>query len=138
MIKSNFQLLVDLRTQEIHRLRDERASHILQLEEFDQIKLQLQKTQAQVEDIKVQLDNKSEIIRDLNMTKSQLEDSLSGECRERARIARQLEELQWRIRNKGAIPQAQILSPSVEKEKEFVLEKEVNNVSCSRLVLITY
>ena len=53
-----FQLVVEMRTQEIHRLREEQAKHLEQLEELDRTKSELAKMQAKVEDLQLQLERK--------------------------------------------------------------------------------
>ena len=47
-----------MRTQEIHRLREEQAKHLEQLEELDRTKSELAKMQAKVEDLQLQLERK--------------------------------------------------------------------------------
>ena len=59
LIKSApFQLVVEMRTQAIHRLREEQAKHLEQLEELDRTKSELAKMQAKVEDLQLQLERK--------------------------------------------------------------------------------
>ena len=52
-----------MRTQEIHRLREERSRHLQQLEELETTKNMLAKMQAKVEDLQAQLEQKSAIER---------------------------------------------------------------------------
>ena len=59
----SFQLVVEMRTQEIHRLREERSRHLQQLEELESTKGCLAKMQAKVEDLTVQLERKSQMER---------------------------------------------------------------------------
>ena len=47
-----------MRTNELHRLRDERAMHLHQLEELETSKTNLRKMAARVEDLQTQLDQK--------------------------------------------------------------------------------
>ena len=48
-----------MRTQELHRLRDERARHLQQLEELEDTRNRLAKMQAKVEDLQAQLETKA-------------------------------------------------------------------------------
>ena len=47
-----------MRTNELHRLREERAMHLHQLEELEISKTNLRKMTARVEDLQTQLDRK--------------------------------------------------------------------------------
>ena len=58
-----FQLVVEMRTQELHRLRDERARHMQQLEELEDTRNRLAKMQAKVEDLQAQLETKAKVER---------------------------------------------------------------------------
>ena len=58
-----FQLVVEMRTQELHRLREERARHMQQLEELDDTRNRLAKMQAKVEDLQAQLETKVKVER---------------------------------------------------------------------------
>ena len=52
-----------MRTNELHQLREERDRHIHQLEEFDNIKSNLDKMSARVEDLQAQLAEKTKVER---------------------------------------------------------------------------
>ena len=52
-----------MRTQELHRLRDERARHLQQLEELEDTRNRLAKMQAKVEDLQAQLETKAKVER---------------------------------------------------------------------------
>ena len=47
-----------MRTNELHRLREERETHLRQLEQFESNKAHLLKMSARVEDLQAQLDEK--------------------------------------------------------------------------------
>ena len=57
------QLVVEMRTNELHQLRDERDRHLQQLEEFDSVKSNLVKMSARVEDLQAQLAEKTKLER---------------------------------------------------------------------------
>ena len=54
----NLQLVVEMRTNDLHRLREEREAHLRQLEELDATKANMLKMSARVEDLQAQLDQK--------------------------------------------------------------------------------
>jgi hypothetical protein len=47
-----------MRTNDLHRLREEREAHLRQLEELDATKANMLKMSARVEDLQAQLDQK--------------------------------------------------------------------------------
>ena len=57
------QLVVEMRTTELHKLREERTRHLQQLEELEQTRTQLAKASARMEDLTVQLAKKTEVER---------------------------------------------------------------------------
>ena len=52
-----------MRTTELHKLREERTRHLQQLEELENTKAMLEKANARVEDLTVQLAAKTELER---------------------------------------------------------------------------
>ena len=52
------KLVVEMRTNELHRLREERELHLRQLEDLEASKAHLLKMTARVEDLQAQLDEK--------------------------------------------------------------------------------
>ena len=114
-----------MRTQELHRLRDERARHLQQLEELEDTRNRLAKMQAKVEDLQAQLETKAKVeryfsisscinecaitqlesfCRQLSLEKSNLENCFEEESRMKERMTQQVEELQWKIKNKTEPP----------------------------------
>ena len=57
------QLVVEMRTAELHKLREERTRHLQQLEELERTSDLLEKANARVEDLTVQLAAKTELER---------------------------------------------------------------------------
>ena len=57
------QLVVEMRTTELHRLREERWRHLQQLDQLEKTKDLLEKANARVEDLTVQLAAKTELER---------------------------------------------------------------------------
>lgn len=59
----SLQLVVEMRTSELHKLREERTRHLQQLEELERTKALLEKANARIEDLTVQLAAKTELER---------------------------------------------------------------------------
>jgi len=59
----SLQLVVEMRTAELHKLREERTRHLQQLEELERTSDLLEKANARVEDLTVQLAAKTELER---------------------------------------------------------------------------
>ena len=57
-----------MRTNELHRLREEREIHLRQLEELEATKANLSKVSARVEDLQAQLDEKTRMERQVLIT----------------------------------------------------------------------
>ena len=57
------QLVVEMRTNELHQLREERERHLRQLEEYENLKGNLDKMSARVEDLQAQLEEKTKLER---------------------------------------------------------------------------
>jgi len=110
----SLQLVVEMRTNELHQLRDERDRHLQQLEEFDSVKSNLVKMSARVEDLQAQLAEKTKLERQLSRDRQQLANSVEVESKTKARMSMQVEELQWRIKNNLELPPTQLFSPDRE------------------------
>lgn len=108
----SLQLVVEMRTAELHKLREERTRHLQQLEELEKTKAMLEKANARVEDLTVQLAAKTELERQLSWEKSQLENFFQTETKNKTRISMQVEELQWRIKHNKELPPPQVFSPA--------------------------
>jgi len=93
-------------------LREERTRHLQQLEELERTKALLEKANARVEDLTVQLAAKTEVERQLSWEKSQLENFFQTETKNKTRISMQVEELQWRIKHNKELPPPQVFSPT--------------------------
>merc|ERR1712038_67267 len=106
----SLQLVVEMRTAELHKLREERTRHLQQLEELEKTKAMLEKANARVEDLTVQLAAKTEVERQLSWEKSQLENFFQTESKNKTRISMQVEELQWRIKHNKELPPPQVFS----------------------------
>ncbi|XP_059081967.1 probable WRKY transcription factor protein 1 isoform X2 [Tigriopus californicus] len=124
----SLQLVVEMRTQEVHRLREEQAKHLAKLEELDTTKESLAKMKAKVEDLQAQLDRKNESARQLSREKSNLENNFELQSKNKAIISQQMEELQWRIKHKMELPPLKVYQ-SFHESKEVT--KEIHSMSAA-------
>jgi len=108
----SLQLVVEMRTTELHRLREERWRHLQQLDQLEKTKDLLEKANARVEDLTVQLAAKTELERQLSWENSKLENFFETESKNKSRISMQVEELQWRIKHNKELPPPQVFSPT--------------------------
>ena len=104
----SLKLLVDLRTQEIHRLRDEKSCLLRKVASLEDVEVKFEKCAAKVEHLTAQLDVKRSELRDSAAVYHQMAAQLSKALDERNKFKRQFEELQWRLRNKAAFPSTQM------------------------------
>eukprot|EP00095_Tigriopus_kingsejongensis_P002636 maker-scaffold441_size170131-snap-gene-0.31 protein:Tk02636 transcript:maker-scaffold441_size170131-snap-gene-0.31-mRNA-1 annotation:"microtubule-associated tumor suppressor candidate 2 homolog isoform x2" len=113
----SLQLVVEMRTQEVHRLREEQAKQQAKLEELDFTKDSLARMRAKVEDLQAQLVNKSANERQLSLDKSNLENDFQLESKNKDIISRQMEELQFRIQHKMEVPALQVFHSTSSFQK---------------------
>ena len=95
----SLKAVLEMKTEEIHALRLEKAKLEDKLEEFDRMKLDFGKVTAQLEDLKAQLNEKQVVERKLSEENRQLYDSVERELNAKRRITMEKEELEWRIRS---------------------------------------
>lgn len=124
----SLQLVVEMRTQEVHRLREEQAKHLAKLEELDTTKESLAKMKAKVEDLQAQLARKNESERQLSREKSNLENNFELQSKNKAIISQQMEELQWRIKHKMELPPLHVYQ-SFHESKEVT--KEIHSMTAA-------
>lgn len=136
-----------MRTQEVHRLREEQAKHLAKLEELDTTKESLAKMKAKVEDLQAQLARKNESeryktnepinmisssrfpsFRQLSREKSNLENNFELQSKNKAIISQQMEELQWRIKHKMELPPLHVYQ-SFHESKEVT--KEIHSMTAA-------
>ena len=58
---------MEMRTNDLHRLREEREMHLRQLEEYEATKSSLLKMSARVEDLQAQLNEKTRMERQVDL-----------------------------------------------------------------------
>ena len=117
----SLQLVVEMRTAEVKRLRDQQAKMERQLEEFEVTREQLRTMKARVEDLQEQLVTKQRLERQLSLEKSQLEIEMEAEAKAAARMSLEVEQLQWRIRHNLELPPTQV---QFRRQQEALLEEK--------------
>ena len=95
----SLKAVLEMKTEEIHALRLEKAKLEDKLDEFDRMKLDFGKVTAQLEDLKAQLNEKQVVERKLSEENRQLYDSVERELNAKRRLTMEKEELEWRMRS---------------------------------------
>ena len=95
----SLKAVLEMKTEEIHALRLEKAKLEDKLDEFDRMKLDFGKVTAQLEDLKAQLNEKQVVERKLSEENRQLYDSVERELNSKRRLTMEKEELEWRMRS---------------------------------------
>merc|ERR1711892_536874 len=100
----SLQLVVEMRTGEVRNLREQLARATQQLEQAEMGKEKLRKATARMEDLEEQLRIKNNMAKQLSQEKSQLEINMTNTNKEVDRMSKNVEALQWRIRNHFDVP----------------------------------
>eukprot|EP00095_Tigriopus_kingsejongensis_P012174 maker-scaffold345_size201316-snap-gene-1.22 protein:Tk12174 transcript:maker-scaffold345_size201316-snap-gene-1.22-mRNA-1 annotation:"hypothetical protein BRAFLDRAFT_63857" len=94
----SLKTVLELKTHEVHVLRNEKVRMEEKLEEFDRIRLELSKANAIVEDLKAQVAKKTNLERKLSAENRKLYTNIERESCEKKRLSMENEELHWKIR----------------------------------------
>ena len=94
----SLRAVLELKTEEIHGLRLEKAKLEDKLEDFDRMKTACGKVSAQMEDLKAQLNEKQALERKLSEENRQLYNSMEREINAKRRLTMEKEELEWKMR----------------------------------------
>jgi len=108
----SLQLVVEMRTAEVRGLREKLATSQQQLEDAAVTRNSLQKAEAKIEDLKEQLKKKVQHERNLSTQNMELQLENRNSAREADRMSKDVEQLQWRIRNNFELPESPLVSPS--------------------------
>ena len=100
----SLQLVVEMRTQEVRGLRDKLATATRDLDQFAATKSSLRKAEARIEDLEEQVKVKSALERQLSSRSAELEQTVLSSSKVADRMSRDVEQLQWRIRNNYDLP----------------------------------
>ena len=91
----SLKAVLEMRTEEIHALRLEKAKLEDKLDDFDRMKISLNKVTAQMEDLKAQLNEKQVLERKLSEENRQLYNSMEREKNVQRRLTMEKEELEF-------------------------------------------
>jgi len=95
----SLKMVVEMRTEDIHAQRAENIKLEEKLELFDLTKVNIKKSQAQVEDLKEQLSSKTEFEQELIEENRNLQKLILKENSEKKRLSMENEQLSWKITN---------------------------------------
>lgn len=98
----SLKAVLEMRTEEIHALRLEKAKLEDKLDDFDRMKISLNKVTAQMEDLKAQLNEKQVLERKLSEENRQLYNSMEREKNVQRRLTMEKEELEWKMKSFSA------------------------------------
>merc|ERR1712227_487293 len=100
----SLQLVVEMRTGEVKTLRSKLGAMTHQLETASATQTKLDKAQARVEDLEEQLRVKKQFERQLSEANTELEERNANSSKVVDRMSKNVEQLQWRIRNNFDVP----------------------------------
>jgi len=100
----SLQLVVEMRTGEVRNLREQQNRATQQLEEAEVTKEKLKKATARMEDLEEQIKIKNKVQKQLYVENNQLQLNLSDTSKFVDTMNKNVESLQWRIRNKFDLP----------------------------------
>jgi len=119
----SLQLVVDMRTGEVRNLREQMDGATQQLEQAEIRKERLRKATARMEDLEEQLRIKTQRERQLAIEKSELETQMTNTNKEANRMSKNMEALQWRVRNHFDLPVENISSGALD-QTTFLADKK--------------
>ena len=109
----SLKAVLEMRTEEIHALRLEKAKLEDKLDDFDRMKISLNKVTAQMEDLKAQLNEKQALERKLSEENRQLYNNMEREKNAQRRLTMEKEELEWKMKSFSAADSAGPMSMSM-------------------------
>ena len=98
----SLKAVLEMKSEEIHALRLEKAKLEDKLEDFDRMKVSHGKVSAQMEDLKAQLNEKQALERKLSEENRQLYNSMEREMNAKRRLTMEKEELEWKMKSFSA------------------------------------
>ena len=115
----SLKAVLEMRTEEIHALRLEKAKLEDKLDDFDRMKISLNKVTAQMEDLKAQLNEKQALERKLSEENRQLYNNMEREKNAQRRLTMEKEELEWKMKSFSAADSAGPMSMSMMETGNF-------------------
>eukprot|EP00092_Neocalanus_flemingeri_P029373 GFUD01031889.1.p1 GENE.GFUD01031889.1~~GFUD01031889.1.p1 ORF type:complete len:723 (-),score=209.01 GFUD01031889.1:189-2357(-) len=114
----SLQLVVEMRTGEVRNLRDQLARATQELEQAEIVKKKLGKSTSRIEDLEEQIKIKNTLEKKLSVEKSQLEMNISDTTKSAEKMSKDMESLQWRIRNNFDLPFDNLTSLTSEQQSQ--------------------
>merc|ERR1711936_705187 len=108
----SLQLVVDMRTGEVRNLRDQLATLTHHLEIMHDVQTKLDKANNRIEDLEEQVRTKDRLEKQLSVEKSELEENVAHSNKIVDRMSRNVEQLQWRIKNNYDVPVEKVTLPT--------------------------
>ena len=119
----SLKAVLEMKTEEIHALRLEKAKLEDKLEDFDRMKVNVHKVSAQMEDLKAQLNEKQVLERKLSEENRQLYNSMEREMNAKRRLTMEKEELEWKMKSFAADPAGPMSMSMMETGKRLRVSK---------------
>eukprot|EP00092_Neocalanus_flemingeri_P050797 GFUD01058838.1.p1 GENE.GFUD01058838.1~~GFUD01058838.1.p1 ORF type:complete len:729 (+),score=223.06 GFUD01058838.1:320-2506(+) len=114
----SLQLVVEMRTGEVRNLRDQLARATQELEQAEIVKKKLGKSTSRIEDLEEQIKIKNTLEKKLSVEKNQLEMNISDTTKSAEKMSKDMESLQWRIRNNFDLPVDKLTPLTSEQQKQ--------------------
>eukprot|EP00092_Neocalanus_flemingeri_P019131 GFUD01020724.1.p1 GENE.GFUD01020724.1~~GFUD01020724.1.p1 ORF type:complete len:723 (-),score=213.29 GFUD01020724.1:298-2466(-) len=114
----SLQLVVEMRTGEVRNLRDQLARATQELEQAEIVKKKLGKSTSRIEDLEEQIKIKNTLEKKLSVEKNQLEMNISDTTKSAEKMSKDMESLQWRIRNNFDLPFDNLTSLTSEQQSQ--------------------
>ncbi|XP_059080579.1 restin homolog isoform X3 [Tigriopus californicus] len=128
----SLKAVLELKTREVHVLRNEKVRLEEKLEEFDRVRLELSKASAIVEDLKAQVAKKTNVERKLSAENRKLYSNIERESCEKKRLSMENEELHWKIRQSmDGLSLSTVEGPSSGQSSLSEHYEGLNKLSCS-------
>ena len=139
----SLKAVLEMRTEEIHALRLEKAKLEDKLDDFDRMKISLNKVTAQMEDLKAQLNEKQALERKLSEENRQLYNNMEREKNAQRRLTMEKEELEWKMKSFSAADSAGPMSMSMMEtgnfcQNEFLILYRGARISMMRLGCVNF
>jgi len=118
---SSLQLVVEMRTGEVKTLREQLARKNQEQEQAEIVKEKLRNATLRMEDLEEQIKIKNRKEMQLSAETTKLELNMSNTSKEVDRMKKNVESMQWRIRNKFDLPVDHLTPVTSEQQTEDLL-----------------
>jgi len=114
----SLQLVVEMRSEALKNLKEQLARAKIELDHASAVKEKLKKATARIEDLEEQLRIKHKLEKQLSLEKAQLEQNLTETSKSMDRMSKDVETLQWRIRNNYDVPDVSVGNNYQNQDKQ--------------------